>query len=260
MSWVNKLFIDNAELFIRIMEKKWAQAKEEAYAIANILGKNNISQGKILDLMCGNGRLALNLARFGFEVIGLDLSEVLIRDAERRAHELGVKDNVRFYVGDARELLRILSDEAPFDAIINAWSSIGYYDEETDVKIFSEAAKLTRENGLLLIIDTVNRDAILRDFRENGVDEINELIIIRRNKFDPVTSRLLARWEIYEKQEKDLKFIAEIDIDQRLYSLHEVVDMLERAGWRFIEAYHNILTGERAKLYSPINIVARKIS
>jgi len=257
--WVQDIFIDKAEVFIKIMEKKWVRAKEEAYAVANIMSKHGVTEGKILDLMCGNGRLSLYLAKLGFDVVGLDISEKLINDAEMRAERMGVSENAKFYVGDARELTAILGHEAPFDAIINAWSSIGYYDDDTDLEIFSNAAKLTRKNGLLLIIDTVNRDAILKTFRKIGIDEFEDLIIIRRNKFDPITSKLIAKWEVFERSGRNLKFITDLKIEQRLYSFHELLRILSKAGWEFIEAYHNILTGEEFRYDSPFNIVAKRV-
>jgi len=34
--------------------------------------------------------------------------------------------------------------DAPFDAALNLWTSLGYYDEETDVRILQEYGKLVR--------------------------------------------------------------------------------------------------------------------
>lgn len=257
--WVHDLFIKNAEIFIKIMEKKWVRAEKEAYALMNIMAKNGVSEGKILDLMCGNGRLAINLAKYGFKIIGIDISQRIIEDAISRAQRYEVSNMVKFYVGDARDLKNILEQEAPFDAVIWAWSSIGFYDENIDRKILREASDLTRSGGLLLIIYTINRDALLKRFSEKAIEEIGDLVIIKRNEFDPFSSKLKMSWDIYQREGKDMKYITETWVELRIYSLHEIIKLIESSGWKFLEAYHDILTGESFRLDSPFNIIAKKL-
>src|SRR5439155_25958955 len=57
-----------------------------------------IRPGRAVDLGCGTGTNALWLARRGFEVTGIDLSEVAIRQAQRKAAAQRLA--VRFLAGD----------------------------------------------------------------------------------------------------------------------------------------------------------------
>ena len=54
----------------------------------------------LVDLGSGEGRDSIYFARRGYRVLGVDISSVGVRKAERRASRLGV--NVRFLVGDIR--------------------------------------------------------------------------------------------------------------------------------------------------------------
>jgi tellurite methyltransferase len=54
----------------------------------------------LVDLGSGEGRDAIYFARRGYRVLGVDISSVGVRKAERRASPLGV--NARFLVGDIR--------------------------------------------------------------------------------------------------------------------------------------------------------------
>ncbi len=54
----------------------------------------------LVDLGSGEGRDSIYFARHGYRVVGVDISSVGVRKAERRASRLGV--NVRFRVGDLR--------------------------------------------------------------------------------------------------------------------------------------------------------------
>ena len=54
----------------------------------------------LVDLGCGEGRDTIYFARRGYQALGIDISSVGIRKAQRRASRLGV--SVRFLVGDIR--------------------------------------------------------------------------------------------------------------------------------------------------------------
>ena len=54
--------------------------------------------GPVLDLGCGTGRVALDLARAGQEVVGIDLEPALVAELERRASDRGLP--VRACLGD----------------------------------------------------------------------------------------------------------------------------------------------------------------
>ena len=62
-----------------------------------VLERNGLSSGRVLDIGTGPGNHAMELARRGFDVTGIDLSPSAIRFAEQRSSELGV--NVRFIAG-----------------------------------------------------------------------------------------------------------------------------------------------------------------
>ena len=56
--------------------------------------------GPILDIGCGTGRVALDLANRGHELTGLDSDAELVHELSRRAHEQGLR--VDAIVADAR--------------------------------------------------------------------------------------------------------------------------------------------------------------
>lgn len=257
MSFSIRDIASNADLFVRLIERRWV--REKVYALVNILAKHGVTEGKVLDLLCGDGVLSLNLAKFGFNVVGFDVYEKVINIAKEKARSANISGKTHFYVGDLRELLIILEREAPFDAIINIGLSTTYYNDDADLEIFSSIAKLTRKDGLFLIIDGVNRDQVIKSFREIDFDELERLVVIRRNEFELRSSKLISRLEIFERAGRDLKFITEFRVEQRLYSFHELLRVLSKAGWEFIEAYHDILTGEEFRFDSPFNIIAKRI-
>ena len=71
---------------------------------------------KILDVGTGTGLLSLILAEMGYDVVGIDLSEEMIRRAKEKAADRGVELKIKFKVGDAEALP---FESGVFDAIVN---------------------------------------------------------------------------------------------------------------------------------------------
>jgi ubiquinone/menaquinone biosynthesis C-methylase UbiE len=100
----------------------------------------------ILDIGCGTGRHAIELARRGYTVTGIDLSESQLQRAREKAHASGVKIN--FQKMDAR----YFSFEEPFDAAImiceGAFSLME--TDEMNFKILQNAERSLKKDGTFI--------------------------------------------------------------------------------------------------------------
>ena len=81
-------------------------------------GLDLIRDKRVLDLGCGDGRLALGAASRAREVVGLDPDREAIRAATQRARDTSAR-NARFVVGAAQELP---FDDTSFDVVILSWT------------------------------------------------------------------------------------------------------------------------------------------
>jgi methylase of polypeptide subunit release factors len=82
-------------------------------------GGQTLVRGKrVLDLGCGDGRLALGVAPFATRVDGIDPDPEAIAIAKRNARKAGVR-NVRFATGAAQHLPH---PDATFDVVILSWT------------------------------------------------------------------------------------------------------------------------------------------
>ena len=73
----------------------WEKAGEEAFNIKRLLDSLGVKEGSlVLDLGCGNGRIAINLAKLGYKVYGVDISQVFIKDALEKARLHNVEDKI----------------------------------------------------------------------------------------------------------------------------------------------------------------------
>jgi len=73
---------------------------------------------RVLDVGCGPGRHALELARRGIEVVGIDISETFIDLASQAAESEGLSGLVSFHRHDARLIPLLDGSRGAFDVVI----------------------------------------------------------------------------------------------------------------------------------------------
>lgn len=94
---------------------------------------------KVIDIACGTGTLALELAQNSVEVTGIDLDEELISYAMKRMKRKEIK-NLHFETRDASELS--IYRDREFDIAITSMS-IHQFDEKLAVQILSEMKRIS---------------------------------------------------------------------------------------------------------------------
>lgn len=76
----------------------------------------HLPPGRMLDLGCGYGRVAIYLASRGWEVDGVDFVPQAIETAQRRAIDAGVADKARFHLSSATDLDFLIPD---YDLVVD---------------------------------------------------------------------------------------------------------------------------------------------
>ena len=260
MDWAKNVFVRNAKLYQLVLEGMWERGEEDAVAISSYLAEEGLKGCRVLDVPCGIGRVAVPLARLGFEVTGVDLSPHLVAVARNKAAQFKVAaGRARFLVGDMRDLNERF-EPGSFDAVLNVFTSIGYGSEEDDLRFFREARAVTRRGGLLLISGLRNRDYIARNPSQNVYEESGKLLVLDNYSFDSARSRERGLWRFYLKQGDKgvLKFAGEFPVDIRVYGPHELVSRLEATGWRVKETYESFTTKSPYRADSPVYALVAK--
>ena len=260
------MFVDKAHLFLLVLRHMYESGVNDAENLDRLLERHGIQRGsEILELGCGIGRVAIPLAKKGYKVTCLDISETFISEAESRAREEGVADSLETVVADAWRIDEIFPENR-FDAVYIIWTTlIGYHKEkEKDLELLRKIHRITKPNGLLAILRTVSKDLVLaRRICQQGdapiVSESGNIVVIERPEFDGINSLLKNTWEYYERVNRDLKFLGEHRFTLRIYSINELVELASESGWVLEAAYHDLA---ELKEYIPgrsgINIVLRK--
>ena len=237
MHWTEDLFIKQGEYYKKTLEFLRDRAQYQVEGLIKLFKQYGVTEdGLILDHCCGIGRHSVLLAEKGYRVTGVDISPVFIERANEIAEEMNTQDRCSFRVGDVRKLDEVFKRKQ-FDAIINMFTSLGYYEDPTEILILGKIREVTKPDGIL-IIDAVNRDRALKNLVLSNIEEYEEnqvyLVKIRLKLEKSVLER---EWSIYKKEGKDLKHINTSYITQRILSLHEQIKFLNEAGWNHLDTY-----------------------
>lgn len=109
---------------------------------------------RMLDIACGEGRYAVQLAEHGFDVTGIDLSQFSIEQA--KAHE---NEHLHFYIQDMRFSFYINY----FDFAFNFFTSFGYFTHDRDHLMAAKAFGCGLKKNGILVIDYLNREYVLKN-------------------------------------------------------------------------------------------------
>ena len=241
--WTEELFKEHPELFLGAFEVRLEQSYDEVAGLLNCLAEQGFQPKRVLDLNCGIGRHSVEIAKKGIEVVGTDLSPDYIKIAGERAAAEGVARKATFKVADMRRIAEALSAEKPFDGIVCLWTSFGFYDEETNIDVLKQCLGLVKRGGFLAL-DIVNRDWLVQNFQEQGFTRWNERLVLEERQFNPADSHIYNTWTFLKKQGGDTyKLEKSVKLNHRVWSLHELVALIEKAGWKYRSAYPGFFPG-----------------
>lgn len=154
--------------------------REAAFALTLLGGP---PAGPVLDLCCGNGRHSHALARAGCRVVGLDLSPWLLADAREIARAEG--DRVGLVRGDMRRL----PFARRFSAVLNLFTSFGYFDDDENQEVLREIARVLLPGGRFLL-DYLNPPAVLEGLVPCSERQTELGRLVESRSYDAATRRI----------------------------------------------------------------------
>ena len=180
---------------------------------------------KLLDVPCGSGRIALELAARGYRVTGVERSRTLLDEARAEATRRDL--DVEWIEGD----MWSLDAGSGFDHALCMWSSIGYGSEEDDDRFFASLAACLVPEGSLLI-ETHVVETLLHWFEPQGFRWAGEIGVSESRHFDPESGRIETEWLLSGPEAREHKTSS-----LRLYTYRELTTMLARHGFGEFEAF-----------------------
>lgn len=180
----------------------------------------------ILDLCCGTGQLAAELAARGFNVTGVDVSASMLDFARHRSPE------VEFIQQDVREPIAA----ADFDAVVCLFDSINHFLNLAEVEaVFSTARTALKPGGFFLF--DVNSDLAFREHWEEYYSIVEpEEVCVLSGLYDEKYQR--AYYDLTMFRLTDGAWVrSDTRIEERCYEPQELEAALKNAGFEQIHTY-----------------------
>lgn len=186
-------------------------------------------RGRVLDIPCGTGRHAIELARRGHRVTGIDVSEESIEVAARIAREAEV--SVTFRVGD----MACHEAAEPFDAVLCLGNSFGYLDHRATLGFLRNAAAALRPGGRLLMDSGAVAESLLPHFERTFSIEAGGMRMDIKNEYDVARGGLRTEFAFTAGDAVTVQ-----QGWQSVYTCAEIGRMLEAADMRVIERHGSL--------------------
>lgn len=227
MAWFENEAFWTAYASLMFDERRWAEVP------AVIDGIEALARPRpgcaVLDACCGPGRHSLELARRGYRVTGLDLTEAYLEAARDSAAADGTSPE--FLRGDVRTWER----PGAFELCLNLFTSFGYFESPEEDLEALRRFRASLAPGGALVLETLGKETAVRDFIEGEWFERDGWTVCTEFKVHGAWEGLETRWILLRGAERiDHAFV------QRLYSAVELRAALRAAGFASVELYGSV--------------------
>jgi SAM-dependent methyltransferase len=184
----------------------------------------------VLELGCGTGAHAVHLARRGYLVTGVDLSNAMIERANARAAEAALGTTTpRFFAGD----LRTFSGNGSFDVVLALFHVMSYQTNNQDLRAAMATAAAHLVPGGLLVFDCWYGPGVLSDPPTTRVRRLQgdgfTVTRIAEPDHRANENRVDVHYEILVERDETVEHIRECHAMRYLF-VPEIDLMLEAAG------------------------------
>jgi len=186
----------------------------------------------VLDLACGTGSLTIEMAKHGYDMIGIDISPEMLSCAMEKSSQNNLP--VLWVCQDMRSFELF----GTVDAIICGMDGMNYILNSTDLaKVFSLVNNYLNPDGLF-IFDMSTPFKLEKNLGNNLFYEIrDDIAYLWRNKYRKKDRILYLDLTFFVRDDGDLYKRFEEQQKQRAWEIDEVIHILEKSGLKFLDVF-----------------------
>lgn len=202
-----------------------SQISHQCQLISRLLSEN----ASVLDMCCGKGGHAVQLAKLGFQVAAVDSNKDFLKAARLQADREAVK--VELICDDMRRFRR----EKAFDAVLSLSTSFGFFRDQENDRSAAQNFRHCLKPGGMLIMDLMGKEILAKHFiKRDWCQRGDTIFTVERHASDNWTW-IEERWLAISGNG-----VQEYSISYRSYSAAELIALLEKAGFASVKAFGDL--------------------
>lgn len=195
-----------------------------------ILNREGLHPRTAVDLACGTGSVALLLAKKGLQVVGVDLSEDMLCQANQKAQEQDA--DVLFVCQPLQEL----SLSRGVDLAVCALDSLDYITDPEDCREAIRRIYRVLNPGGCFIFDVNTPEKLRAMDGQVFLDEDDDVYCVWRGEFEEETNVCSYAMDLFQRQGKTWVRSFE-EHREYAYSAEQLKEYLSQAGFTHVEIY-----------------------
>lgn len=177
------------ETFAKFYDRYFGDyAEKAAPVLLNFFASKAKAPGRVLDLGCGTGRVALRFLEAGYEVTGLDLSAEMLALAEQRCSRFLLKGKASFLRADMAGFRAL----GPFDLALSTYNSMNHLSSDANLKACFQSVHSSLERGGIFLFDYHTAKG-LREWNYSESADWEDGRIGTSGRFDPAAGKAIMR-------------------------------------------------------------------
>lgn len=226
---------DNFSRFYDLLTDN-VEYKKRADYFCRLLSLCGINGGILLDLACGTGSISVEMAKKGFDVIGVDSSIGMLNAARQKTYECGEQILLLNQSMDDIDLFGTV------DCAVCVLDSINHLDGAQQVKRTFEKVSLFMNPGGAFAFDVntlYKHKNVLAD--NTFVYDLDELYCVWQNSFNEADGSVDITLDFFEEDE-GAYYRSYESFTERAYDLADIAKWLEDAGFEVIGIFDDMTT------------------
>jgi len=195
--------------------------------------------GRVLDLACGTGGHALELAALGYQVVGVDIAEGMLEEARRKASSRGLA--VEFLCQDLRQLD---VGEGTYDAAVCLFDSLGYLLTDADISDALSRVHRSLKPGGVFVVEAWHGAAMLSAYDKVRVRHFglpgNEIVRLSETEVDVESQSATVSYTVFRQASDGRWDSFREEHRNRFFMRQDLARLLEGAGlipYRWLAGY-----------------------
>ncbi len=226
---------DNFSRFYDLLTDN-VEYKKRADYFCRLLSLCGINGGILLDLACGTGSISVEMAKKGFDVIGVDSSIGMLNAAREKIYESGEQILLLNQSMDDIDLFGTV------DCTVCVLDSINHLDGAQQVRRTFEKVSLFMNPGGAFAFDVntlYKHRNVLAD--NTFVYDLDELYCVWQNSFNEADGSVDIMLDFFEEDD-GAYYRSYESFTERAYDLADIAKWLENAGFEVIGIFDDMTT------------------